>query len=266
MDNKIIFENINIHTDFINEWVKNIGVSSEYTTHWFIDDLPYDIKNKINIIINANKIKSIFYSKFKFFFRVKPVYCMNELYVSINNSTKNNSDKVFFKPHIDGPFGFFPFCSVYRTLIGCNDNNFIITHFPLKNKEYNITKNDLLAFDYNKEIHYITFKKDNHLKSTKRIVLKLHYVVYPIGFDILAYILSYFCESYNTIARYAFLKTLQPKTKKDKLINSTILFITDNWIYTEKYIGFKNIAYLTSIYLFYCLYNLWNFFNIINYL
>ena len=95
---------------------------------------------------------------------------MNELYVSINNSNKLNSDRVFFSKHIDGPFGFFPFCSVYRTLIGCNDNNFIITHFPLKNKDICISKNDLLPFDYNKENHYISLK-NNLLKNQSKIKL-----------------------------------------------------------------------------------------------
>ena len=182
---------------------------------------------------------------------------MNELYISINNSNKKNSDRVFFSKHIDGPFGFFPFCSVYRTLIGCNDNNFIITHFPLKKQDICICKNDLLAFDYNKEIHYISLKNNLLKNPSKRTVLKLHYVVYPIGLDILAYLLLVLCEYYNTIARYAFINTLQPKSISSNLLNNTILFITNNWYYTEKYIGFKNISYVSS---FILVYNLFNFF------
>ena len=264
MENKIIYENIDVKTDFINNWIKTKNISDEYTTHFFIEKLPSDIKENINkIITNNDIIKKAFYNKFKYFFRIKPIYNMNELYVSINNSNKLNSDRVFFSKHIDGPFGFFPFCSVYRTLIGCNDNNFIITHFPLKNKDICISKNDLLAFDYNKEIHYISLKKNLLKNQSKRIVLKLHYVVYPLGFDILALILSLFCEYYNTLARYAFINTLQPKSISTKILNKTILFVTDNWFYTEKYIGFKNISYLTSLIFVYNLCNCFLSYNLI---
>ena len=262
MENKIIYDNLDIKTDFVNEWVKTKNISDEYTTHFFIENLPTNFKEQINKNITDNDIiKKVFYNKFKYFFNVKPIYNMNELYISINNSNKKNSDRVFFSKHIDGPFGFFPFCSVYRTLIGCNDNNFIITHFPLKNKDICVSKNDILAFDYNKEIHYISLKENSLQNSSKRTVLKLHYVVYPIGFDIFAIILSYCCEYYNTIARYAFINTLQPKSISSKLLNNIILVVTDNWYYTEKYIGFKYISYFTSFIFIYEIYNYFMLYN-----
>ena len=69
----------------------------------------------------------------------------------------------------------------------------------IQTKDICVSKNDILAFDYNKEIHYISLKENSLQNSSKRTVLKLHYVVYPIGFDIFAIILSYCCEYYNTL-------------------------------------------------------------------
>ena len=68
MENKIIYEKLDINTDFINDWVKTKKISDEYTTHFFIEKLPFDFKEKINNNITNNEIiKKKFYKKFKYF-------------------------------------------------------------------------------------------------------------------------------------------------------------------------------------------------------
>tara|TARA_Y100000389_G_scaffold104657_1_gene101560 strand:- start:3647 stop:4441 length:795 start_codon:yes stop_codon:yes gene_type:complete len=257
MDNKIIHTKINNDkTKDIEKWVLDQKISKDLTTHWFVEELPENIYNTIHHIIKDLNIYSTFFANLGILYNINPIYEMNELYVSTNNDSKNNSDKVFFKKHIDGPFGFFPLCGVYRVLVSCNDNNFITTHFPLRNKDYCISRNSVLGFDYNREIHYITLNNDKKFnKEDQRIVLKLHYVVYPIGFKFLAIILSYLCTTYNTIARKAFINTLEPKSYKQKILNNFIQFTTDNWIITEKYIRFRNISYLFTGIIFYNLLN-----------
>jgi hypothetical protein len=54
------------------------------------------------------------------------------------------------------------------------------THFPLANLSVNACQGDVLAFDFNREVHYISTdhsKKD--ISDDFRVTLKLHYCVYP---------------------------------------------------------------------------------------
>lgn len=56
---------------------------------------------------------------------------MNEVYITgPSRSDENmNSDQIFYTKHVDGPYGFMPFVSVFRCIVGM-DKNFMVA-FPL---------------------------------------------------------------------------------------------------------------------------------------
>jgi len=49
---------------------------------------------------------------------------MNEVYVTgpSRENEKFNSDQIFYTKHVDGPWGLFPFVSVYRCIVGMDRN------------------------------------------------------------------------------------------------------------------------------------------------
>merc|ERR1719230_1968192 len=102
---------------------------------------------------------------------------MNEVYVSSPTYTMN-SDKVFYMAHVDGPFFCWPHCYLFRSIIGINENQMISTQFPMTPMKATISTGDMVAFDFNREIHYI--ENDPSKPNTDfRITLKVHYLVYP---------------------------------------------------------------------------------------
>ena len=101
-----------------------------------------------------------------------------QVYVACQTGDKGNSDQVFYMKHVDGPYGIWPFCSVYRCLAAVSPNQLINTAFTLNQKDFTLDRGDFLGFDYNREIHYIRHNEGAQ-NVVPRIVLKLHYVVYP---------------------------------------------------------------------------------------
>ena len=70
---------------------------------------------------------------------------------------KSESDiQIFYSKHVDGPLGLIPFVSVYRCIVGMDKNLSTFTHFPMKPLSKNACEGEVLAFDFNREIHYIT--------------------------------------------------------------------------------------------------------------
>jgi hypothetical protein len=77
----------------------------------------------------------------------------------------------------------------------------------------NACEGDVLAFDFNREVHYITMDEDQrHLSDSHRVTLKLHYCVYPRVLAPLGWIMHALNVNYNKSFRALFLKTLNPST------------------------------------------------------
>jgi hypothetical protein len=144
-----------------------------------------------------------------FEYEINPINDMNEIYLSVPGG--QGSDHIFERKHVDGPFLFLPYCYVYRCILGLSCNNSTITKFEepfsflgeqcKKNiKSLNIKKHkikgitvdmfDYVAFDYNRQPHYIcsTFRYNDPIKkisldptdkNAPRVVYKLHYIIYP---------------------------------------------------------------------------------------
>lgn len=168
---------------------------------------------------------------------------MNELYISGPNRA-GTSDQVFYSEHIDGPFILFPFASVYRCIVGMDNNTEISTVF--RNRHACAQTGDVLAFDFNREPHRI---ENNALapNTQHRVVLKLHYCVYPRRLAVLGHVLAWLTTRYNELFRALFLATLVPSSAGTKLLGSlgvnggTRVFNAVN-----KWAGTANLLYMCA--------------------
>ena len=166
------------------------------------------------------ELSSMDKSSEKIKYEISPITEMNEIYLSVPGG--KGSDHIFERKHVDGPFFFLPYCYVYRCILGLSYNDTTVTHFEKpfsffnekkEKNSLNIKKHqikgvtvdiyDFVAFDYNRQPHYITSnlsyssdrsvnksikfetKKEKRLfplptdKNAPRVVYKLHYIIYP---------------------------------------------------------------------------------------
>lgn len=146
------------------------------TYHTWYNDMPLDIKNKIEKIQESNFWNKLCDGSEKC---QKISACeMDELYYS---NPKNSLDKINlygassnYDIHRDC---FFNFSGIrfYRVIIGLthgNDN--IVTYFNNLNVGHKINTGDYIAFDFDKSTHQVIKDKE---KLTPRILLKIHYIV-----------------------------------------------------------------------------------------
>ena len=71
---------------------------------------------------------------------------------------------------------------------------------------------DVIGFDFNREIHYITRDDSKRDVSDEfRVVLKLHYVAYPRVLAPLGWFMHMLNVQYNQTFRALFLKTINPQ-------------------------------------------------------
>ena len=232
-----------VDIDDINDWVLAQHPTKDHTTHWWYDDLSKSVQRKFERIARSSDMESAYrklYSEDTW--HLERVSGMDEIYVAAYKHSQN-SDTVFFTPHIDGPFGLFPFCTVFRTLVAVNPNEYICTKFPTNGDAFTLDKGDLLGFDFNRKVHYIEAHKDV-VAQDYRIVLKVHHIVGPRVLYPLIQLLSSLTTLYDKIAREAFLKTLVPKTWFEKALARFILLCTDGYRELELRCGLSNITWL----------------------
>lgn len=182
---------------------------------------------------------------------------MNEIYLSVIEG--QGSDHIFVNKHLDGPFFFLPYCYVYRCILGLSNNptiftHFIAPHYPTQNgkrepssqknnkieiQSKNIDIYEYIAFDYNRDIHYIdTIGGEPKTPTTKyvppndknapRVVYKLHYIICPsfvpsfvVGFY------KYLHISYNNTMRFLFVNSQKNDSYLSRMImtgNSWFLY------------------------------------------
>lgn len=225
------------YTTHISTYKNDIININDKTFHLY----ETNIKDN-NVLYSFNKIKNYvmneIITKHNYFYNVNDsianITNMNELYVSVIGG--GGSDNVFETPHIDGPFFFLPFCKVYRCIFGITSNKTIKTIFltNIMSTSYILDKNQFLAFDYNRDIHYINkITETPHCKNTEdRIVLKLHYITYPPflpNFIIQTYKMLH--SYYNSGMRFLFLNS-QSKNNQwlSNIINTMTIFYSKFFI------------------------------------
>ena len=247
----------------IREWVIAQEPSINTSTHWWCKDLPPNINELFNNISNNKKIIDLFKTLSGNDNNVDILEDMNEIYVSPPSNYNQNfkkiaSDNIFFTRHIDGPFFYIPFASCYRVIVGLDNNRDIMTVFNIIPETYIIKTGDVVGFDFHRECHYITpiirYCKDknntiNDANTKKyRVVLKIHYCVYPNWAFMFGFILSKLSIMYNKLFRDLFLFTLKPQNIFIKYLANIMIISTKAYHDIEYYIGNNNIQFLIILY------------------
>lgn len=228
----------------IRKWVICQEPSKTTSTHWWYKDLPTDVRHSFINIALSPKILDMFAG-----YRVNILDDMNEVYVSPpTNVLKNTSDEVFYTSHIDGPFYIFPFASCYRMIVGMDDNEEIATVFDLDDTHITLKEGDCLAFDFHRECHHIE-KNTGAVNKSFRVVLKIHYCVYPNHMIARWFgkILGHMSIMYDKAFRQLFLYTIMPKTIRERIAACNVLFWTKLYYGIEAYIGYYNLVYLLML-------------------
>ena len=238
----------------IREWVIHQYPSVSTSTHWWFKDLPADIKDLFYNIAKDKKIIEMFRKSVGKGYYIDLLHDMNEVYVS--PPSKNASDNIFYKVfgrrHIDGPFFSIPFASCYRVIVGLDENKDIMTIFNLTSQSYIIKTGDVVGFDFHRECHYISpiiwndeAKPTESTKHPKyRVVLKIHYCVYPFWACIFGYVLSKLSILYNKLFRDS-----EDKSQRKSTTYIAKLMILSTQVYhdIEFYIGNNNIQYISLL-------------------
>jgi hypothetical protein len=234
----------------IREWVILQEPSTTTSSCWRYKDLPQDIKEMFYNTTKDKKIIEMFKRSFGCSvgdasgYRIDILHDMNEIYVSPpKDFEKNASDNIFYTRHIDGPLFYIPFASCYRVIIGLDDNRDIMTIFNLTHETYIIKTGDVVGFDFHRECHYISPIIWNEgiasaaatQEKRYRVILKIHYCVYPYWAIVFGFILGKLTILYNKLFRDLYLAKL-------------MLISTQVYHDIEFYIGYNNIQYLAILY------------------
>jgi len=231
------------HIKLMRDWVMEQNPPEDRTSHWWSEALPKAPKESFHYIADCKGVRDAFHKRFpETTYSLDILPDMNEVYVACQTGNKANSDTVFYMQHVDGPYGIFPFCSVYRCMAAVSPNNLINTAFPLNYKDYTISEGDVVGFDYNREVHYIRHNK-GAVNEVPRIVLKLHYVVYPKALAPFGKLLGRLTTRYNQAARQLFLNTIAPKTLWWRFMAKQVLIGTELTFRVQNHLGMNNVAY-----------------------
>ena len=235
----------------IRAWAMSLNPSEDKSTHWWYADLAPGPRAAFDRCANAAEVYRMFRSLFSSTnYCVDVVQGMNEVYVTgpMRKSEGNNSDNIFYTRHVDGPWGLIPFVSVYRCIVGMDRNMMITTHFPLANLDVNACMGDVLAFDFNREVHYISKDESKRADSDEfRVTLKLHYCVYPRVLAPLGWLMHWLNVQYNRAFRALFLKTIKPSSAVEHFLAWNVTFNTDLFNGIEMYFGQRNVLYLSLV-------------------
>jgi len=193
--------------EILHQYIESLDLPTNKTYHTFEDCLSTLEYNALQDIKYSDICARLLIAHPKHI--LTPIVAMNELYVSCIGA--DGSDRVFETPHVDGLFAWLPGCIVYRVIVSIQGNRDVDTVFPLSQHKYTLETGDYVAFDYNRSIHYIVGNSppDGTLvDDRKRIILKLHYLVYPEWLPV--WVSRVYVEihgKYNAFLRGLFLKS-----------------------------------------------------------
>jgi hypothetical protein len=238
-------------TDDINklrEWVISQNPSKDKSTHIWYNKLPTDISMLFLKLATSDKIINMFKNNLSKDHNIDILNDMNEIYVTAPSSTKdeNTSDTIFYTKHIDGPYYLFPFASCYRLIIGLDDNSNVVTCFNMIPENKIVKKCDVVAFDFHRECHYIY--NQNNENNDLRVIMKVHYCVYPYWAYYFGKVLGLLSIYYNKAFRNLFLFTLTTNNFYKKSLATLMVKITQTVHDIEYYIGYNNLSYLFILY------------------
>jgi hypothetical protein len=232
----------------IREWVILQEPSTTTSSCWKYKDLPEDIKEMFYNTTKDKKIIDMFKRSFAGY-RIDILHDMNEICVS-------PPDNIFYTRHIDGSLFYIPFASCYRVIIGLDDNRDIMTIFNLTHETYIIKTGDVVGFDFHRECHYISpIIWNEGIAATQekryRVILKIHYCVYPYWAIVFGFILGKLTILYNKLFRDLFILTIRQRSQRSRCLAylaKLMLISTQAYHDIEFYIGYNNIQYLVILY------------------
>lgn len=162
--------------DISKEFYRTIPDKNASTYHTWYDDMPPNIKSKVEIIQ-----KNIFWNKLCDASENCIIMNANEMDELYYSNPKNNLSKINlygaysnYDIHRDCIYNF-DGIRFYRIIIGLTDgNDNVKTYFTNLNIGHKLNSGDYIAFDFDKTTHQVIKEKN---KPTQRIILKLHYIV-----------------------------------------------------------------------------------------
>lgn len=213
--------------DILNMYAEELNTNGEKTFHEYSKKFSPLIEPCFDNIKNGSISRTI--SSYYPDSIIDNIDDMNEIYISAIGAL--GSDRVFETEHLDGPFFFLPFCVVLRCILAVRGNSSICTEFPAANQSVILNSNEFVAFDYNRDVHYICKNQFVHDIRT-RVILKLHYLVTP---KFLPRPIARFYKTtnakYNQLMRYLFLKSQDKDTTLSRVINGgTVIYC---YLYTN---------------------------------
>lgn len=235
----------------VRNWTMAQNPSPSSSSHWWYGDLSGKEKDAFDECANCTQITNMFRELFsERHYAMDIVTGMNEIYVTGPSrfDQVSNSDNVFYTRHVDGPLGFIPFVSVYRCIVGMDKNEMVTTHFPLSGVDQNACEGDVLAFDFNREVHYITRDDSKQAESDDfRVVLKLHYCLYPRIMYPLGKLMHFLNVKYNQLFRALFLTTINPQSAYQHFLAWNVNSNTKLFDALETYVGARSLIYLALV-------------------
>lgn len=239
----------NIDIERLRDWVISQNPANDNSSHWWYSELPADISLLYSKIARNQNILDMLVKNTKC--NVDIINDMNEIYVSApQKDSHTTSDKIFYTKHIDGPYYLFPFASCYRVIIGLDDNSNVITCFNMIPEDTTVAKGDAVAFDFHRECHYI-YNKTANIINGHRVVLKIHYCIYPWWAYYFGKTLSRLSINYNRNFRNLFLFTLNTENAEEKYkkyLAYSMILTTQIFHNIEYYIGYNNISFACFLY------------------
>jgi hypothetical protein len=235
------------------EYVTYIPYLNLTTYHTYYGNLSPFLKSNIERIQQDGLFKKICESSNCI---LKNIPEMNELYYS-NPKPNFLSSNLYgaaanLIPHRDCVLFQFAGIQVYRMIIGLTDyNNDTITELIYFGIEHKINRGDYMIFDFDKTMHQV---RKIGFSETKRILLKLHYIVCEncIYSERYIDIVSRFYKLYYIIARY----TEQIGTDPTTFMGFFYGLLWEYpfypefrmWIYTLFFLNFGYYIFLDNIY------------------
>ena len=234
----------------VGEWSRQNLTTTAHTTHWWLSDLPPDVRAAFDRLARDPKVIAALREPWSAAFTVEVLDGMNEIYVAAPAGDLT-SDRVFYMRHVDGPWAIWPGAAVYRGLIAVSPNVMIRTHFPLDHPDdarnhVVLTMGDVLAFDFNRTPHFIS-KDPERTNEDLRIVLKVHYAVYPSWLPRYGRMLGQITTGYDIVARKLFLATLAPTALVSRFSAFMVLAWTVIFEWVARNIGPTNLVYVALL-------------------
>lgn len=224
----------------IQKWVHENTHDMNISQHWWYENLPEPIFSHFCKISRSATIKKMFATLFHSNeYKIDGLPGMNELYVAGIEQDKITSDHVFYTKHIDGPFVLLPFVSIYRCIVGLNENEDIVTHFTGQNIQ--IQSGDVMGFDFNREVHYIS--KKNTTKKL-RITAKVHYCVYPKNMEWFGKRICVMNVNYDRLFRNLFMSTIHPSNYLETLGALIVMTGTKVYVWFDIILGYENALHI----------------------